>query len=99
MKISKYRLLVLIILMAAASAVVALQAKRKSFSLSETVGAPPATQKSRDGIAAQEYEVYAVLIKANGRADEADRVLVIEEQPSPWISSVDEGQSNFYEDM
>lgn len=100
MKISRHSLLPLIFLTAAASAVALPQLKSLFLSPPETISASRPAQGNESGIQPEEYAVYAVIIKETGREEKnADRLLVINEQPSPWISSIDDGQSNFYEEM
>lgn len=100
MKISRHSLLPLILLTVAVSAVALPQLSRQSFSLPVTVSASLLPQDTEKGIQTEEYAVYAVLVKEIGREEKnADRLLVIKEQPSLWISSIDDGQSNFYEEM
>jgi hypothetical protein len=99
MKMTKQKLLVLILLIAAVSTVIALQVKRKAFSQSETINASPPTRTRESGIEAEEYAVYAAVIKYNDRDDNPDRIFVIEEQPSPWITPSDAEKSEFYDEM
>lgn len=100
MRASRYGLLALILLVATAGAVVvALQVKRKSFSPSETVSASPPIQSRQEGIEAEEYAVLSAVIKDRERQGDTAPLLVIEESPSPWITSVNDGQGKFYEEM
>jgi hypothetical protein len=100
MKISRHSLLPLIFLTVAASAVALPHISSKFFSRSNTASMSSLAQGNESGIQAEEYVVYDVLIKETGREEKnADRLLVIKEQPSPWISPIDDGQSNFYEEM
>jgi hypothetical protein len=100
MKISRYSLLPLIFLTVAVSAIALPHISSKFFSLSNSASASPPAQANESGIQAEEYAVYTVLIKEIGREEKnADRLLVIKEQPSPWISSIDDGKSDFYEEM
>ena len=51
------------------------------------------------GIEEEEYAVYSALINANTGDENRDRLLVINEQPSPWVGFLEEERDKFYEDL
>ena len=105
MKRAEFGVVLLTFAIAAALFVLAPQGNTKaSHRFGETPALSPAApvpahQTNPDPVSAEEYAVYAALINAEGRAGGEDRLLVIREQPSPWVSSVDEGQGDFYDEL
>lgn len=53
----------------------------------------------RSGIEEEEYAVYSALLNDGGPHTKTDRLLVIIDQPSPWVSFSDEENDKFYADL
>ena len=53
----------------------------------------------QEGIEAEEYAVYSTLINKNTAEENANRLLVIQDKPFPWIGTLDEERDKFYEEL
>ena len=67
-------------------------AKRFSNSLSNN-------RELKRGIENEEYAVYSALINENTSDENINRVLVIQDQPTAWVGSLDEEKNTFYDDL
>jgi hypothetical protein len=50
-------------------------------------------------IEAEEYAVYSALINQGTEEENANRLLVIVKQPTPWVGFVEKERDSFYEDL
>ena len=66
----------------------------KHFSQSQ-----PSVRDQRRGIEDEEYAVYSALINENTSDENINRVLVIKDQPTVWVGSLDEEKNTFYDDL
>ena len=66
----------------------------KRFSQSQS-----SSREQRRGIENEEYAVYSALINENTGDENINRPLVIKDQPTAWVGSLEEEKSTFYEDL
>jgi hypothetical protein len=57
------------------------------------------SREQRRGIEDEEYAVYAALINENTTDENINRPLVIKDQPTAWMGSLEEEKNTFYEDL
>lgn len=94
MKSLIYRFITLALLLSIGVAAVALRVNTTASSSSRL-----ASQTRQSEIEEEEYAVYSALIDAGTEDENVNRPLIIIDQPSAWVGSLDEERSSFYEEI
>jgi hypothetical protein len=94
MKSSVFRFIILALAFSVGIAAIAFRGNSKA------VAPPQLSQQTRQSeIEEEEYAVYSALLNENTNDDNVNRLLIIMDQPSPWVDFIDDEQNDFYEGL